>query len=98
MSQICLPDGFAVQVDRPARMLGRQYWPIALQAVVLYRHFRRVLIIAAIAGSAVDWASRQRIPDNKDRAIGPLPYFLLDRLDDRARRRAEGADLLLTVS
>lgn len=98
MSQIRLPDGFAVPVDRPGRMLCRQYWPIALQAVVLYRHFRRVRIVAAIAGSAVDWASRQRILHNKDRAIGPLPYFLLDRLGDRARRRAEGADLLLTVS
>ena len=85
MSQICLPDGFAVQVDRRARMLGRQYWPVALLALVLYRHFRQVLVIAAIAGGAMDWASRQRSFDNKDRTIGPLHYSLLDRLADRAQ-------------
>ena len=85
MSQIRLPDGFAVQVDRRARMLGRPYWPAALLALVLYRHFRRVLVTAAVAGGAMDWASRQRSLDNKDRTMGPLHYFLLDRLADRAR-------------
>lgn len=93
MSQIRLPDGFAVQVRRRTLMLGRHDWPVSWPAVVLSRHVRGVPLAAAFTDCAVGWTSRQRILDNKDRTIGPPPHFLRDCFDDGA----QGAALWLGV-
>lgn len=67
-----------------ASAICRHYWPVALLAAMLFRRFRRVVIIAAIADGAVDWLGRQQAVDGEDRTIGPLSYILLKRLDDLA--------------
>lgn len=67
-----------------ASAICRHYWPIALIAAVLFRRCRQVVLVAAVVDGVVDWASRDRDPDDENQRVGLLAYLLLKRLDDIA--------------
>jgi mycofactocin system glycosyltransferase len=67
-----------------ASAICRHYWPIALIAAVLFRRCRQVVLVAAVVDGVVDWASRDRNPDDETQRVGLLAYLLLKRLDDIA--------------
>jgi mycofactocin system glycosyltransferase len=67
-----------------ASAICRHYWPIALIAAVLFRRCRHVVLVAAVVDGVVDWASRDRNPDDETQRVGLLAYLLLKRLDDIA--------------
>jgi mycofactocin glycosyltransferase len=67
-----------------ASAICRHYWPVALLAAIVFRPFRRVVLIAAVIDGVVDWASRRRSADEDVKPIGLLTYVLLKRLDDLA--------------
>jgi len=66
-----------------AAALCRHYWPLALPAAVLFRRFRRVLLVAAVTDGVVDWLRRRDAGEGSD-PIGPLAYLVLKRADDLA--------------
>jgi hypothetical protein len=67
-----------------ASAICRHYWPIALIAAVLFRRCRQVVLVAAVVDGVVDWASRERNPDDDSKRVGLFAYMLLKRLDDIA--------------
>ena len=67
-----------------ASALCRQYWPLALLAAMLSRHFRHVILVAAVMDGVVDWLRRRDAIGDESEPIGLLPYLLLKRVDDLA--------------
>jgi mycofactocin glycosyltransferase len=67
-----------------AGALCRHYWPLALLAALLSRHFRRVVLVAAVMDGVVDWLRRRDAIDDDSEPIGLLTYLLLKRVDDLA--------------
>jgi mycofactocin system glycosyltransferase len=67
-----------------ASALCRHYWPVALLAAIASRHFRRVVLVAAIVDGVVDWLGRRDSRGDDTEPIGLLTYLLLKRVDDLA--------------
>ncbi|OBI38189.1 mycofactocin biosynthesis glycosyltransferase MftF, partial [Mycobacterium sp. E2238] len=67
-----------------ASALCRHYWPVALLAATVSRHFRRVVLVAAIMDGVVDWLRRRDAIGDDAEPIGLLTYLLLKRVDDLA--------------
>jgi hypothetical protein len=67
-----------------ASALCRHYWPLALFAAILSRHFRRVVLVAAVMDGVVDWLRRRDASSDEIEPIGLLTYLLLKRVDDLA--------------
>jgi mycofactocin system glycosyltransferase len=67
-----------------ASALCRHYWPLALLAALLSRHFRRVVLVAAVVDGVVDWLRRRDTIGDQSEPIGLLAYLLLKRVDDLA--------------
>ncbi len=67
-----------------ASALCRHYWPLALLAALVSRHFRRVVVVAAVMDGVVDWARRRDAVGDDSEPIGLLTYLLLKRVDDLA--------------
>ncbi|HYB80910.1 MAG TPA: mycofactocin biosynthesis glycosyltransferase MftF [Mycobacterium sp.] len=67
-----------------ASALCRHYWPLALLAATVSRHFRRVLLVAAVMDGVVDWLGRRDATGDDAEPIGLLTYLILKRLDDLA--------------
>ena len=67
-----------------ASALCRHYWPLALLAALVSRHFRRVVLVAAVMDGVVDWLGRRDARGDEAEPIGLLTYLLLKRVDDLA--------------
>lgn len=67
-----------------ASAICRHYWPVTLIAVIVSRHCRRVVLVAAVIDGVVDWLRRREDPDGDSEPIGLLTYLLLKRIDDLA--------------
>jgi mycofactocin glycosyltransferase len=67
-----------------ASALCRHYWPVALLAATVSRHFRRVVVVAAVMDGVVDWLRRRDGIGEDVEPIGLLAYVLLKRVDDLA--------------
>ncbi len=67
-----------------ASALCRHYWPLALLAASVSRHFRQVVVVAAVMDGVVDWLRRRDATDEDAEPIGLLTYLLLKRVDDLA--------------
>jgi NADPH:quinone reductase-like Zn-dependent oxidoreductase len=67
-----------------ASALCRHYWPLALVAATMSRHFRRVVLVAAVLDGVVDWLRRRDGTSDDVEPIGLLTYLLLKRVDDLA--------------
>ncbi len=67
-----------------ASALCRHYWPLALLAATVSRHFRRVVLVAAVMDGVVDWLRRRDAIGDDAEPIGLLTYLLLKRVDDLA--------------
>ncbi len=67
-----------------ASALCRHYWPLALVAATVSRHFRRVVLVAAVMDGVVDWLRRRDAIGDDAEPIGLLTYLLLKRVDDLA--------------
>jgi hypothetical protein len=55
-----------------------------LFAAILSRHFRRVVLVAAVMDGVVDWLRRRDASSDEIEPIGLLTYLLLKRVDDLA--------------
>ncbi|HEU0191147.1 MAG TPA: mycofactocin biosynthesis glycosyltransferase MftF [Mycobacterium sp.] len=62
----------------------RPYWPVALVAALLSRHFRYALLVAALIDGAVDWLRHTGSTDTDAEPVNPMAYLLLKRADDLA--------------
>lgn len=69
--------GVAGTLHQLAAALLRHHWPVALVTAVWSRRVRRMLLIVAVAGAALD--HRADRPD-----LDPLRYLIARRLDDLA--------------
>jgi hypothetical protein len=67
-----------------ASALCRHYWPLALVAATISRHFRRIVLVAAVMDGVVDWLRRRDGTGDEVEPIGLLTYLLLKRVDDLA--------------
>ncbi len=67
-----------------ASALCRHYWPLALLAAMVSRHFRRVVLVAAVMDGVVDWLRRRDAIGEDAEPIGLPTYLLLKRVDDLA--------------
>ncbi|OBK15226.1 mycofactocin biosynthesis glycosyltransferase MftF [Mycobacterium asiaticum] len=67
-----------------ASAICRHYWPLALLAAILSRHFRRVVVIAAIVDGVADWLRRRGAVDSEAEPIGLFTFLVLKRVDDLA--------------
>lgn len=75
---------FGTRLSQLASALCRHYWPLALLAAMASRHFRRVVLVAAIMDGVVDWLRRRDAIGDDAEPIGLLTYLLLKRVDDLA--------------
>lgn len=76
--------GIAAAARQLASAICRHYWPIALIAAVIFRRFRHIVVVAAVADGVVDWLNRHDNTDDQTRPLGLVPYLVLKRLDDIA--------------
>jgi len=67
-----------------ASAICRHYWPVALLAAMLSRHFRHVVVVAAIVDGVADWLRRRDAVGEDAEPIGLLTFLLLKRIDDLA--------------
>lgn len=66
-----------------ASALCRHYWPLALLVAIMSRHFRKIVLVAAVMDGVADWLRRRDATDDAE-PIGLLTYLLLKRVDDLA--------------
>ncbi len=57
---------------------------MALIAAIVSRHFRRVVVIAAVVDGVADWLRRRDAAEDDAEPIGLLTFLLLKRVDDLA--------------
>ncbi|HEX7322532.1 MAG TPA: mycofactocin biosynthesis glycosyltransferase MftF [Mycobacterium sp.] len=62
----------------------RPYWPVALAAALVSRHFRHALIVGAVIDGVVDWLRHTGRGDADTDLVNPMAYLLLKRADDLA--------------
>lgn len=57
---------------------------MALIAAIVSRHFRRVVVVAAVVDGVADWLRRRDAAEDDAEPIGLLTFLLLKRVDDLA--------------